>query len=69
MKKEYVFYDQIGLDFPLAETIEVVTSAEEGGYLISNSEAIDAVLYAPEIDFYLKRSNDSKTPAKSFTIS
>ena len=59
MKKEYVFYDQIGLDFPLAETIDVVTSTDESGYLISNSEAIDAVLYAPEIDFYLKRSNDS----------
>jgi len=59
MKKEYVFYDQIGLDFPLAETIEVVTNVEEGGYLISNNEAINAVLYAPEIDFYLKRSNDS----------
>lgn len=59
MKKEYVFYTKVGLDFPLEETIEVVTSTEESGYLISNSKEIDAVLYAPEIDFYLSRTNDS----------
>ena len=59
MKKEYVFYNQVGLDFPLAETIEVVTDTEKEGYLVSNTKEIDAVLYAPEIDFYLGQSLDS----------
>lgn len=59
MKKEYVFYNQVGLDFPLEETIEVVTSTEQTGYLVSNSKEIDAVIYAPEINFYLKQSLDS----------
>ena len=59
MKKEYVFYNQVGLDFPLEETIEVVTSTEGTGYLVSNAKEIDAVIYAPEVDFYLKQSLDS----------
>jgi len=59
MKKEYVFYNQVGLDFPLEETVEVVTSTEGTGYLVSNTLEIDAVLYAPEINFYLKQTLDS----------
>lgn len=59
MKKEYVFYNQVGLDFPLEETIEVVTSTDVSGYLVSNAKEIDAVIYAPEVDFYLKQSLDS----------
>ena len=61
MQKEYVFYTPHGLDFPLSESIELVSSAEnaKGGYLVSNSPEVDAVLYAPEINFYLEKSKDT----------
>ena len=58
MKKEYIFYSEVGLDFPLDETIEVVTSTDGTGYLVSNTKEIDAVIYAPEVDFYIKQSLD-----------
>lgn len=61
MQKEYVFYSPRGLDFPLSESIELVSSLEEpkNGYLVSNSEEVKAILYAPEINFYLEKSQDS----------
>ncbi|MDD2384276.1 MAG: 4Fe-4S binding protein [Sulfurospirillaceae bacterium] len=62
MKKDYAFYNQIGLDFPLRDDIEIVSSVPKestGGYIISNNEAVKAEIYAPEIDFYLKQSHDT----------
>ncbi|MDD3344011.1 MAG: 4Fe-4S binding protein [Sulfurospirillaceae bacterium] len=61
MKKDYAFYNQVGLDFPLRDDIDVLSSAQPsvGGYIIANSEAIGAEIYAPEINFYLKQSRDS----------
>ena len=59
MQKEYIFYDNIGLDFPLSEEIELVKVASKGEYLVSNHPEAEAIIYAPEINFYLKQSNDS----------
>lgn len=56
MKKEYVFYSEKGLDFPLNEEIDVVSIPNDSDYLISNDEAVGAVIYAPEINFYLQYS-------------
>ncbi len=62
MKKDYAFYNQVGLDFPLRDDIEVVSTTPEiggGKYIIANSMAIEAEIYAPEINFYLQQSLDS----------
>lgn len=60
MQKEYVFYSPEGLDFPLAEEIEVVAKAcENKEYLVSNTPEAKAVIYAPEINYYLTKSEDS----------
>ena len=60
MQKEYVFYSPEGLDFPLAEEIEVVAKAwENKEYLVSNAPEAKAVIYAPEINYYLAKSQDS----------
>ncbi|QIR75754.1 4Fe-4S binding protein [Sulfurospirillum diekertiae] len=59
MQKEYIFYDNIGLDFPLSEEIELVKVASKGEYLVSNHPEAEAIIYAPEINFYLKQSNDT----------
>ncbi|MBP6324806.1 MAG: 4Fe-4S dicluster domain-containing protein [Sulfurospirillum sp.] len=60
MQKEYVFYSPEGLDFPLAEEIDVVAKAcDNEGYLVSNHPEAKAVIYAPEINYYLAKSQDS----------
>ena len=60
MQKEYLFYDQASLEFPLDESIEVVNSFEdiEDGYLVSNIETDSSYIYAPEINYYIKNSQD-----------
>lgn len=60
MQKEYVFYSPQGLDFPLSDEIDVLTKPYSNeGYLISNAPEVKAVIYAPEINFYLEKSLDS----------
>lgn len=59
MNKEYMYYHQDELDFPLDESIEVLTALGEDEYLISNTKDANAHVYAPEIDFYVKNSRDS----------
>ena len=59
MQKEYVFYDTVGIDFPLDEAIELVKSPVDGDFLVSNHPDVQAVIYAPEINFYLEKSHDS----------
>ncbi len=43
--------------------IDVLESNGGGDYIVSNSEDVDAEIYAPEINFYLKNSKD-KDPEK-----
>lgn len=60
MKNDFAFYDHSGLNFPLREDIDVITQTpNEGTYVIANSEAVNAHIYAPEINFYLQHSSDS----------
>lgn len=59
MQKEYVFYDTVGIDFPLNEAIELVKSPCSGDFLVSNHPEAEAIIYAPEINFYLQHSRDS----------
>lgn len=58
MSKEYLFYYQGELDFPLHESIEVLTKADSGDYLVANVATPNTQVYAPEINFYLENSLD-----------
>lgn len=58
MQKEYLYYDQAGLEFPLDESIEVTKNLDENEYLVSNYKDAKATIYAPEINFYIKNSKD-----------
>ncbi len=57
--KEFVYYDKSGLAIPLGDEIFISKTLENEKYLIANSEDVDALLIAPEIDLYLKNSQDS----------
>ncbi len=60
MQKEYIFYTSQGIDFPLSDEIEVTTKpCETPEYLVSNAPEAKAVIYAPEINYYLERTRDS----------
>lgn len=61
MQKEYLFYDHKPLEFPLDESIEVLTSLQNAplNYLISNIELATTCKYAPEINFYIENSKDA----------
>jgi ferredoxin len=58
MYQEYVFFDTDNLDFPLGDEIAVIQTPNEMEYIVSNDPQAKAVIYAPEINFYLKRSLD-----------
>lgn len=58
MQKEYIFFNNVEIDYPLDESIEITTDINENEYLVSNDKAIDAEVYAPEINFYIKNTQD-----------
>jgi ferredoxin len=58
MKKEYLFYYQSALEFPLDESIEISAAIDKGDYLVSNVKTSCAQVYAPEINFYVENSED-----------
>jgi len=58
--QEFIYFHEENLEFPLSESIKVTQNKkEEGTYLISNSKEVKSEFYAPEIDFYIKNSQDS----------
>ena len=60
MQKEFVFYSPQALEFPLPEEIECTCSASANtGYIVSNDKAVEAVIYAPEINYYMAHTQDS----------
>ncbi|MFV0482413.1 MAG: ATP-binding protein [Campylobacteraceae bacterium] len=58
---EFGFYAKNALEFPLDESIKIVDEKDknEVSAIISNSKEIKAEVYAPEIDFYVRNSNDN----------
>lgn len=56
--KEFVFFDSNPLDFPLSDEIDVLQAPTNAEYIVSNDSRAKAVIYAPEINFYLKQSLD-----------
>lgn len=57
--QEFIYYDKLGLDIPLEDSIVRVASVDEASCLVSNSDEIETECYAPEIDLYLQSSQDS----------
>jgi len=58
MNKEYIYYDQSPLDYPLDESIKVSTELNEEECIVSNVENDNAQIYAPEINFYVNNTKD-----------
>ncbi len=58
MNKEYIYCDQTTLEYPLDESIEVLKGLDNKEYIVSNIENDNAQIYAPEINFYIKNTQD-----------
>ena len=58
MEKEYLFYSQAALEFPLDDSIDVLTNLNDSSYIVSNTNMANAEIYAPEINFYMKNTQD-----------
>ena len=59
--QEFVYFSTTQLDFPLPETIAVVSDlslSNTSDFIISNSPSIAAEVIAPEIDLYIRNSQD-----------
>jgi len=59
--QEFVYYSPTQLEFPLPETIAVIsdlTQIDQNDFIISNSLLAEAEVIAPEIDFYIRNSQD-----------
>jgi ferredoxin len=60
MNKEYLFYTESNLDYPLDESIDVqhnLTNPQK--YLISNIKTHCSLIHAPEINIYVNNTNDN----------
>jgi len=58
MSKEYVYIDKNLPEYPLDESIEVKSELDENEYIVSNVQKQRAEIYAPEINFYEKNTQD-----------
>lgn len=58
MKKEYLYLERDPLEFPLDESIDVTTKAQHSDYIVSNVENDNSQVYAFEIDYYIKNTQD-----------
>ena len=58
MEKEYLFYTQDSLEFPLDDSIDVVTTLNNSEFIVSNVETSTTQIYAPEINFYVNNTQD-----------
>lgn len=60
--QEFIYYNALGLDFPISEKIFVTKNIENTknkSFLISNSKKINSEFTSLEIDFYIKNSQDN----------
>ncbi len=57
MEKEYLFYDQSLLEYPIDESIEVSNVLDESEYIVSNISEAKSEIYEQEIYFYVKKSH------------
>ncbi|QOY53698.1 4Fe-4S binding protein [Candidatus Sulfurimonas marisnigri] len=60
--KEFVYFSDRGLDFPLSENILVtstLSTASNNNFIVSNSKNVYGEIIADEIDFYISNSKDT----------
>lgn len=57
--KEFVFLKQNDVDVVIPDEIELLDEVNDTRYLVSNSDKLNAEIYAPEINFYINQSKDS----------
>ena len=57
---DYAFYPEYEMEFPLKDEIQILTSSKEQPF-IANSKKLNPIVYAPEINFYMKNSKDNIT--------
>jgi ferredoxin len=59
MEKEFLYYESSPLDFPLDESILVTNNIPDETFVISNVPLDNCEVFAPEIDFYLKHTEEN----------
>jgi ferredoxin len=61
MVKDYLYFSEEALEFPLDESIEIANPSKElqEEYLISNIPSVNAQIIAPEINFYIQNTQDT----------
>ncbi len=55
---DYAFYPENELEFPLKDDIKILSNPNEQTF-IANSQKLNPIIYAPEINFYMKNSKDT----------
>ena len=58
MNKECLYVNKNILEYPLDENIDVLQELNDSEYIVSNIEKSNTQVHAPEIDFYIKNTQD-----------
>jgi len=59
MQSEYLFLTEKAPQFPLDESITVCLENDNQPYIVSNEKVENSQIYAPEINFYLRNTEDN----------
>ena len=59
MQKEFLLYTTEPLEYPLDESIEVCSEIPDTPFVISNIKDSNTQIFAPEIDFYRRNTQDT----------
>ena len=59
MAKEYFFKNTPAQEFELGRRFDVSSEDTTSKYLVSNVQAVNAEIYAPEVNFYLRNTTES----------
>ena len=56
--KEFAYLKKVDFINDLGKNIAVITEPTSEKFLVANDKALNALIYAPEIDFYINNTND-----------
>ncbi len=59
MQKEFLLYTKEPLAYPLDESIVVCSEIPEDAFVISNIKYVNTQIFAPEVDFYRRNTQDT----------
>lgn len=57
--KEFAFLNENFDDLILNDNIEILNQTSQNSYIVANSKKLKAEIYAPEIDFYIKNTDEN----------